>query len=227
MTKFIRERGQQLKIWCNTCKGTTKHTLIEKSIYRYDETPPYGMTEEDYQYVALYYEETWYSFWKCDGCGTCTLEAAVTGAGMYDKNNEAIYEYTYFPKRQIYDRKIKKFTRLPHKLNKIYSETINAFNNGQLLLTAAGLRAIIEGICDDKSIGEKREILSKKIPKMVLILPKNIVDNLHSFRIMGNMGLHELEEIDRNDLEIAIEVIEDLLNFIYDLEYKTAKIKTK
>ena len=41
---------------------------------------------------------------------------------------------------------------------------------------------------------------------------------------MGNKAMHELEPPSRDDLKLAIEVIEDLMNFLYELDYKASKL---
>ncbi|MCB0264797.1 MAG: DUF4145 domain-containing protein [Calditrichaeota bacterium] len=84
---------------------------------------------------------------------------------------------------------------------------------------------MIEGICDDKDIGGKN--LEKKINGLEGILPKNIVKNLHQFRFMGNVALHDLKAPSRVDLSKAIEICEDLLNFLYELDYKTSQLKIR
>ena len=95
---------------------------------------------------------------------------------------------------------------------------IRAFNSGLYVLTAVGLRALIEGICADKNVSGAN--LNQKINNLTSLLPPNIVDSLHSFRFMGNKTAHELNAPDKEDLRLAIEVIEDLLNFLYELDYK-------
>ncbi len=117
------------------------------------------------------------------------------------------------------------FRQLPKKLDKIYRETIGAFNNHLFVLCAAGLRTLIEGICDDKNMKGKN--LEDKINNLVGILPANIVASLHSFRFIGNEALHELTTPNPDDLQLAIEVSEDLLNFLYELDYKASLLPKK
>lgn len=57
---------------------------------------------------------------------------------------------------------------------------------------------------------------------MKSLLPVNIVRNLHGFRFIGNRAVHELEAPDKSELGLAIDVIEDLLNFLYSLDYKAS-----
>lgn len=132
------------------------------------------------------------------------------------------YEYRFFPKPKINHVHEKYFIKLPVKLKKIYRETLQAFNEELYLLTAVGLRALIEGICSDKQIKGKN--LEEKINRMNSLLPQNIVTNLHSFRFIGNDAVHELEPPDASDLRLAIGVSEDLLNFLYELDYKSSKL---
>ena len=80
----------------------------------------------------------------------------------------------------------------------------------------------MESICQDKNIPGRT--LEQRINGLVAILPKNIVDNLHGFRFMGNDALHELKLPPVSDLRLAIDVSEDLLNFLYELDYKASRL---
>jgi len=57
---------------------------------------------------------------------------------------------------------------------------------------------------------------------MKALLPESIVKNLHGFRFIGNRAVHELEAPDASELALALEVIEDILNFLYSLDYKAS-----
>ena len=39
---------------------------------------------------------------------------------------------------------------------------------------------------------------------------------------MGNEAAHELSAPEKDELRLAIEICEDLLNYLYDLNYKTS-----
>jgi hypothetical protein len=203
--------GDIKKIYCNTCKIETNHELKGTHHKEYDND--YG------------WEITNYHFWICLGCETATLEEAFTAMGLIDIDNNQIWEFVYYPKRKTGDLNIKRFRNLPSKLSDIYRETIACFNINSPLLCTIGLRALLEGICANKKISGHN--LKQKIEGLKKLLPANIVDNLHSFRFMGNDAAHELNPPNNNELKIAIEVVEDLLNFIYDLEYKTEELLNK
>lgn len=52
----------------------------------------------------------------------------------------------------------------------------------------------------------------------------NIVESLHGFRFMGNEALHELNPPEKKNLNVAIEVSEDLMNYLYELDYKASQL---
>lgn len=143
---------------------------------------------------------------------------------MVDQDGDSIAEITFHPKRMRGDLNPKGFLKLKPKLKQIYKEAITCFNSGSLLLCTAGLRALLEGVCEDKHIKGKN--LHDKINNLhPLLSNKNIVKNLHHFRFTGNQAVHRLESPTRSDTKLAIEVMEDLLNFLYELDYKASRLR--
>ncbi len=200
--------SQSQRIFCNVCKTNTNHILK-------------GSHFNEYEKPGGYWRQTYFLLWACAGCDNGVLEERYTDAFI-------AYEYVseFFPSSTLYQLAEKNFTKLPPKLGHIYREIIRAFNNELPILVAAGLRALIEGICSDKQIKGKN--LEERINHMVAILPQNIVSNLHGFRFMGNDAVHELEIPNFEDMKLAIEISEDLLNFLYELDYKADQLpKTK
>lgn len=201
------------KIYCNFCKRTTNHILIGEHSNR---------DYEEQEGQIVFWEEDRSILWICAGCESGTLEKGYTYDSMTDSNGKQIYDSTYHPARKYQHLKFKHFLKLPIKLKRLYMQTIKAYNYKMSILCAGGLRALVEGICVDKQITGKT--LKNKIDNMVTILPENIVKNLHGFRFMGNVALHQLEPPDRKILGTAIEVSEDLMNYLYELDYKASKL---
>ena len=85
-----------------------------------------------------------------------------------------------------------------------------------------GFVSLIEGICVDKQLGGRT--LQAKIDALATLLPENIVDNLHAFRFMGNEAAHDLESPSYQQLQLALDICDDLLNYLYDLDYKTGEL---
>lgn len=216
------EIGACSRIYCNTCKVQTHHEL-KATHTRYDE--PALSKNVDERFAG--FEEVWeYRFWVCRGCDTVTLEVVYTNTGMLDpKGRDNIWESDFYPKRKRRDWPPKRFRQLDEKLARIYREVVESFNSDSRVLCAVGLRALLEGICADKGVTGRN--LQKKIDGLEAHLPPNIVENLHSFRFMGNEAAHELQAPARAELQLAIEVIEDLLNFLYELDYKARRLSKR
>jgi hypothetical protein len=204
------------RIYCNSCEQVTNHTLTFSRAYdrRSDEESSdfYGQ----------------YRIWFCAGCEACTMENFYTCDFMHNQDGEQEYDSIYYPKPEIGFRNKKQFHKLPPKLAKLYDEVIVSHNDNLQILCSAGLRGLIEGICADKNVSGRN--LEQKIDGMTALLPANIVDNLHGFRFIGNDAVHELEAPNAFTLTLALDVVEDILNFLYALDYKVSlldKLKGK
>ena len=155
----------------------------------------------------------------CAGCEAPTL--AVVWSNTV---TEGPGDVAYYPPRTSGELAERMFVRLSPHLKSLYKEVIASYNGGLLVLCAAGLRALLEGICDDKQTGGKN--LQEKIEGLRQFLPTgNITDCLHSFRFTGNEALHALVSLKPQEAKAAIEVLDDLMNFLYDLDYKASRLK--
>lgn len=210
---LMSEEPEETRVFCNGCKSETNHVLNAK----HERTEEYPLWVHEPTEI-----ERWvYRMWVCAGCDRATLEIQRFD-WLRGSLGKPEIEYFYFPKRKRSEHQPKLFKKLPEKLERIYKEAVHAFNEKLHILCAAGLRALIEGICADK--GLEGANLEKKIEGLKTLLPENIVKNIHSFRFIGNDAVHELKPPTAVDLRLAIEVSEDLLNFLYDLDYKTERL---
>jgi len=200
------------RLYCNRCNGDTHHENVWHGA-REEDLYAIGDTGEDGPFLQ---ETTVYKLWKCLGCESVLLQER---SGIEQSDD---WEIHYHPKRNRHGVKAKYFNKLPQRLSTIYKEAVTCFNSESWTLCAVGLRALIEGICTEKDISGRN--IEKKIDGLMKILPENIVTNLHSLRFMGNKAAHELEPPSGYDLTIALEVCEDLLNYLYELDYKTSRL---
>lgn len=220
MNKSELEIGTKIKIFCNTCRIETHHVLKAVHKRSWEE----WLNGRDQHASPTFWEQFKYRFWICLGCDTGTLEKAYTHLGLLSPDGQ-IWESVYFPKRTYHDLLLKRFYRLDKSLVSIYREVIESYNSGLNILCSIGLRALLEGICADKGITNGN--LDKKIDGLVEFLPSNIVQFLHSFRFIGNVAAHELQSPSEAELKKAIDVMEDLLNFLYELDYKASMLPRK
>ena len=207
------------RIFCNDCQRDTNHALLGES-----------SRQEYFDEEVLMAGYTIWRMWSCLGCEQVTLEeldweSATEGDGQLlfsVGDEEAIYSIKYIPERSKFLVKQKRFSTLPNRLEKIYQETLHAYNSNLHILCGIGIRTLIEGVCADQEISGRN--LQDRIDGLTGLLPQNIVTNLHSLRFMGNEAAHELIVSDSSDLRLAIEICEDLLNIIYDLDYKASQL---
>ena len=198
---------------CNRCEGTTKHEL--KCVHQGGNGDP---TEDQY------YEEWTDELWVCCGCESATLRHRWEMVGAEGEEGAPQPEVHLYPPRNYGKKEMKIFLKLPPRLTKLYNETVEAFNSSSMLLCTIGLRALIEGVCKEKGITGPN--LEKKIDGLHTLLPnQTLIDSLHGFRFAGNDAAHDLEAMYPSEAADALEVMEDLLNFLYDLDYKASKLK--
>ncbi len=217
------EKAHEATRWlhCHQCNNRTIHTLQYAEWYAEYEDQHEDGTPWEYGDTFL--------IWRCNGCLTLTLEDAITELDFFggDENARADYKDSHYYPNLGENVIRRRYFGIPKKIQRIYYETIDAFNNNLNILCATGLRGLIEGICDDKEISGKHDNLEKKIKSLTKAgIPANMTENLHSFRFMGNTAIHELTSPKREELRLAIEIIEDLLNYLYDLDYKLKRLST-
>ncbi len=220
------------KIFCNTCKIETNHE-IGSVHYRY--------CQSDAELRLLTFTETIesdepidfrdskgifkYETWVCRGCDTVTLQESCAMKGLtYDKGKKVVWGYNFHPWRENDSLPRKDLGFTPAKLYGLYYEITESYTNELPVLCSIGLRALLEGICRDKGISDKdARALADKIDELAKRqhIPSAIAKNLKSYKFIGDSAAHYLETPDRESLKIGIEVMEDLLNYLYALEYKS------
>lgn len=216
------------KIYCNTCQGDTNHDI--KAVHNRsirEEIEDHG------QLFLGYYEETKYRFLVCRGCDTATLEEKWTCAGMDDQYGDEIYSYSYYPiRKNLGEREIKRFHHVDKKLNESYKEIITAFQQGLEIITAIGVRALLEGICVIEGIDDQKAWgLAKKIEQLKDLpnIPNTIIDGLNGLKFIGDDAAHRLNATNKHTLSLSIDLLESLLTHLYeariDLEHKANLVK--
>lgn len=220
------EVGDQVKFMCNTCKTETIQVLeLVHSIVRFDKYGHYDPNDIWQQDWNVPEEKCQYRLFICQGCGTACLHEGVVSA--YSENEIGIsifYPARYVPNSTTVNDELipKEYKSLPPKLSGAYKEAIMAYNSDLLIACAVVLRAVLEEICVEKNTNKEAWGLEEKLNTMrdEGILEDSLIDGLHLFRLIGNDAAHHLKIADKQEMRHAIGVMEDLLNRLYEIDYR-------
>ena len=219
-----------MKIYCNICKGSTNHQVIKEE----------AKQEDDNENQVSFYDN--WQIIKCLGCEDISFRHVSSNSDDFDPDTEDAYlNVKLYPIRGQNLLSIKPYYNVPTVVRNIYRETIDAYNNGLNLLCSGGLRAIIESICITENIlnGEVEKIGKDNIKKLVRtkdlmgkinglsekgILTKNQALILHEHRYLGNDALHSLTAPSQKILRTAIEILENVLDSLYEINEKAGEL---
>ena len=210
------------KIHCNSCNQETNHRYIAESNKRY-----YEVENHDGQDHLVYQETIDYEFWSCLGCDTALIEEKFNCSGMQDYNGEDVYEYQYYPPRSnVLKREPKKFIHIEKNLKSTYEEIIQTSNLNLQIVSAMGIRALLEGICIQEGIDDiKAYHLNGKIDKLKdeSNIPDGIIEGLQSLKFIGDDATHKLTSTSKHNISIAIDLLEALLINLYEAKFDLAQ----
>ncbi|MHA6136681.1 DUF4145 domain-containing protein [Pseudomonas mohnii] len=101
-----------------------------------------------------------------------------------------------------------------------------ALSQNALLLTSIGLRACIESVCNH--LGLPKSNLQKRIDGLFKAGHVSAGDKklLHAIRFLGNDAAHDIKQPTPEDIRIALDIIEHLLNSVFILGHKAANLET-
>lgn len=140
-----KTKGNVLKVLCSQCARATNHLILASS-----ETS--GSEHYD-QEVFLGWSDD-YQIMMCQGCETISFRHAHWFSEHEDpySGTDGTTERLY-PMRTKGMRAIKDYSwNVPDSLRRIYSESVEVFNHESYTLCAAGLRALVEGICEENGV---------------------------------------------------------------------------
>lgn len=220
--------GEKLKILCPDCKRNTNHLVVrEYNINAGTWTEPQTLHDGDYEYPedSRFIEEiAFYQIVQCMGCDHVSYRQFKQ---RLDPESEVeILGEEFFPIREYRFKEIKDFGKnLPENIFRLYKEVILTFNGKMEVLCAAGIRAVIEGICNERNISAPN--LEKKIDGLVEegIFSKQNAGSLHQLRFIGNEAVHQLDRPSEDELKNGIDIIENTLESIYEIIRKGEEIE--
>lgn len=211
--KIERFPKESLLIYCNNCRTHTSHKTIIKSTINVDcSNVPISFVEK-------------YRIVECAGCHTVRFtEQTLCSADEEFYESEKLVE----PHTHIYpisedgalsgrDLNALPFC-LPDGIKKIYNETFSAIKNKLFTISGIALRTLLDMICREKNIGKKDDNLFHRIEIMYgerHLITEDEKSILHTIRNWGNHSAHQGTRLNSSDLDLALIVIEHILEKLY------------
>jgi hypothetical protein len=232
-TKENESKGNIVSVYCIECKRSTRH-LVTVSL---DKT---GSESDSREGWSVDWSDR-YQVIECQGCETVSFRHQNWFSEAQGFDDDGTTERLY-PIRNKDAINAKPYHNVPSNLRRIYTELIDCFNNDSPTLCAAGLRALVEGICAQQGIVDgpveipakgggtqivRKENLEGRISGLQEngLLTQPSAQTLHEHRYLGNSAVHELARPAANELKLAIEIVEHVLEQLYELPEKAAELR--
>ena len=231
-TVLNKNQFQIVKVLCNRCKNPTNHKIL---------TSVEESGSVDLPYDDFFAWNNNFEIIECQGCQSISFRLVKSDSETSLSDDEYIDE-TIYPEREIGIWKRKSLLYSPFQIRSIYRETIDSFDNGCFNLCAAGLRMLVEAICKHNGITKGPiKVIEKGVEKIKNFkslegkinglstngkLSSHNARFLHEHRFLGNNSVHLNFEPTKEELKIAIEIIEHIIETIYELPEKAEELES-
>ena len=210
-----KKKHKTLQVICNKCKQETYHQVVKEQIEHKEFLDWDIWVNENRQII------------KCKWCWSLSFrEESLCSEDIWIAWNECIEDVKIeiFPKRSANSITKKQLRHTPIILKKIYDEIITTYNENCYILAVIWIRSLLEWICKEEKI--KWNDLSQKIKSLVNkgIITQNISEVLHDIRKLWNEVTHELKELNWFEIKHMIEIMENIIENIYELPNKSKKV---
>lgn len=211
------------KAFCNRCNKSTNHLVNQE--YKYDtvvEEPNDDGLMEKHLIDSMIYQII-----ECQGCDYISYRTVNYVPSFWEHDDatgdlsirERSFEY-FYPERIQNSLSVKRIIGLPLFLKRGYQEVVESYNIDLKILCAAGLRMIIEGICNylnisGKTLGERIDNLARNGK-----ISSELAKSLHIHKYLGNYALHRLEMPEKPELGKAIELLEITMELLFGVPEK-------
>lgn len=217
---------KKTRVHCNKCNQITNHRIV--SDYKKQDIRE---IEAETGVIQQYHLGTYsYQIVECMGCESVSfitrdefrnvLEVDKSGKFI---DTDKIFEKIY-PERAGNFLATKKIIGTPLMVFKAYQEVIDCYNYELRILCAGGLRVIVEAICNHfgisgKSLGERIDELSNSG-----LLSAKSAQALQIHKFIGNFALHRLDMPEKEELKVAIDIVEHTLIELFELPIKESTL---
>lgn len=203
------------RIACSTCNTLTNHKCLTSVKYHWE------VDEYEIQGVDRYRTIV------CLGCDTISFRKSSSNSDdFYEEEGNLIYTETeeIYPNRIVGRAPLSEQYYLPEKVRNVYKETHAALTSKLKILAGVGVRGLIEAICiEEKAKGTNLKEKIDDLVKIGILTSANAVI-LHKTRFLGNKSAHELEIAKDQELGIAFDITENILQNLYIIPKKAQSL---
>lgn len=223
MDRFeLDKKLESLRLSCVQCTGDTWHTVMTAVLHNYDDENSYHRFEA----------HTAHQIVQCNGCKTISYRSSSTNSEDYDYDEHGNLHHPatvkLFPPRLLKSiiEEVDLYS-IPNQTRGLLLETRSALANQQNILAGIGLRGLIETVVKEKRAAGRD--LQKQIDDLVekRLLTPGRAEILHQIRSIGNDAAHEAHPHTAEQLNLALEVIEHVLQEVYVLPEKAVRVFTR
>ena len=216
--EYDKNKDKEYELACVKCDGETCHkVLFSVNIL---ETENEISVSREYEIII------------CQGCKEVSFRLSSSCSEDMSYNEET-GEINYdedvklYPSRIAGRKQVKDMYLLPDEVLKIYKETHGALCARLNILAGIGIRALVESVCREKEAQGGN--LENKIDDLVTkgVLTHDSAETLHSTRLLGNKSAHEIIAANDDELDVAMDIVENLIKTVYVIPQKAKRLNKK
>lgn len=201
--------GEIIKVVCPICTTKTNHTIL---VSVHQDWEVVDVIDGSYDMLTL----------QCNGCESLQFyKESRDDMSWRDEVVNGQHQEVPDIKKEVFPifntdfKPLRHYSEIPKHVKDLYKETYNSLISGDVYLSGAGVRAIIEAICSAHDISSGN--LFSKINQLYTkgVVTEAMKDLLHSVRVFGNQSIHTDTSIDYRDLVLAWDAIDYLMVSIY------------
>ncbi len=201
---------------CTRCDIETNHRVCS--------SVEFGWGNDDIQGVDAY------EIIRCLGCDSISFRFSSRNSEDFYEDDEGNYissdgTVEIYPSRLMGRTALEDIYSLPDKVRSIYKETHTALCTKLKILAGIGIRSLVEAVCSEKAAAGRS--LEEKIDDLVAkeVLTKINAAILHKTRLLGNEAAHEVKAPSDAELDVAFDIVENLLETVYIIPKKAERLK--
>jgi Domain of unknown function (DUF4145) len=209
------ESHKTLKVICSLCTRKTNHKILH-SITKSGE---YEFYSEEYEWQTIQCQ-------GCEGLSFRLIHQDFEQTNDFEDDSKPKITINRYPAFIHNHRQLDSLWAVPPTIKGVYVETISAMASGHHVIASMGLRATLEAVCNHL------EVVGRTLDKRIDTLAKNgsisIADRkrLHAIRFLGNDAAHEIRTPNKQDLIVALSIVEHLITSVFILDKKSVTLDT-